>query len=124
MYRTCSRLRRIRLCPLSRSPRTASRSRSPLCSIVIPCLDEEATIEAVVRGAMQQHYPASRLQILVWDGVGFWLHYRRLEQGSFIWPQLTGEGVIELTAAQLSVLTDGLDWRRVRYAPQHHPRVA
>jgi len=66
----------------------------------------------------------SRLKILVWDGVGFWLHYRRLEQGSFIWPQLTGEGVIELTAAQLSVLTDGLDWRRVRYAPQHHPRVA
>jgi succinoglycan biosynthesis protein ExoA len=40
----------------------------PMCSIVIPCLDEEATIEAVLRGAMEQHYPASRLEILVCDG--------------------------------------------------------
>ena len=40
----------------------------PVCSIVIPCLDEEGTIEAVVRGAMGQRYPASRLQILVCDG--------------------------------------------------------
>ena len=40
----------------------------PVCSIVIPCLDEEATIEAVVRGAMGQRYPASRLEILVCDG--------------------------------------------------------
>jgi transposase len=66
----------------------------------------------------------SRLKMLVWDGVGFWLHYRRLEQGSFIWPQLNGDGVLELTPAQLSVLADGLDWRRVRYAQQHQPRVA
>jgi glycosyltransferase involved in cell wall biosynthesis len=40
----------------------------PLCSIVIPCLDEESTIESVVRGAATQHYPASRLEILVCDG--------------------------------------------------------
>ena len=40
----------------------------PACSIVIPCLDEEAYIEAAVRGAMGQHYPASRLEILVADG--------------------------------------------------------
>jgi succinoglycan biosynthesis protein ExoA len=42
-------------------------SDQPACSIVIPCLDEEATIEAVVRGAMEQRYPA-RLEILVCDG--------------------------------------------------------
>ncbi len=40
----------------------------PLCSIVIPCLDEEAHIEAAVRGAMEQRYPADRLEILVCDG--------------------------------------------------------
>ena len=40
----------------------------PTCSIVIPCLDEEAYIEAAVRGAMGQRYPASRLEILVCDG--------------------------------------------------------
>ena len=40
----------------------------PACTIVIPCLDEEAYIEAVVRAAMGQLYPASLLQILVCDG--------------------------------------------------------
>jgi len=40
----------------------------PMCSVVIPCLDEEASIEVVVRGAMEQQYPASRLEILVCDG--------------------------------------------------------
>lgn len=51
--------RRLTLPPLEERPR---------CSIVIPCLDEEATIEAVVRGAMGQDYPASMLEILVCDG--------------------------------------------------------
>ena len=40
----------------------------PFCSVVIPCLDEELYIEAAVRGAMEQHYPASRLEVLVCDG--------------------------------------------------------
>lgn len=40
----------------------------PICSIVIPCLDEEAYIEVAVRGATAQHYPSSRLEILVCDG--------------------------------------------------------
>lgn len=65
-----------------------------------------------------------RLKVLVWDGVGFWLHYRRLEQDTFIWPQVTDEGVIELTQAQFTVLTQGLDWRRVRYTQQLAPTAA
>jgi glycosyltransferase involved in cell wall biosynthesis len=40
----------------------------PMCSIVIPCLNEEAYIEGAVRAAMAQHYPHSRLEILVADG--------------------------------------------------------
>jgi succinoglycan biosynthesis protein ExoA len=51
--------RRLILPPLEPRPR---------CSIVIPCLDEEAHIEALVRGAMEQRYPADRLEILVCDG--------------------------------------------------------
>lgn len=56
----------------------------------------------------------NRLKMLVWDGLGFWLHYRRLEQASFVWPQVSERGVIELSHAQFAVLTQGLDWRRVR----------
>lgn len=40
----------------------------PLCSIVIPCLNEARDIEAVVRGAMEQRYPPHQLEILVADG--------------------------------------------------------
>jgi transposase len=65
-----------------------------------------------------------RLKILAWDGVGFWLHYRRLEQGTFIWPEVNDQGIIELTQAQFTVLTQGLDWRRVRYAQHLAPRLA
>lgn len=65
----------------------------------------------------------NRLKMLLWDGIGFWLYYRRLEQGIFIWPEVNDQGVIELTQAQFAVLTQGLDWRRVRYAQQLAPTL-
>jgi transposase len=35
---------------------------------------------------------------------------KRLERGRFIWPQAQSGGV-SLTAAQLSMLLEGIDWR-------------
>ena len=55
----------------------------------------------------------TRLKILTFDGVGWWLHYRRLETGRLTWPAVNGRGAIELSHAQFAVLTQGLDWRRV-----------
>ena len=49
---------------------------------------------------------------LLWlDGDGCCLFAKRLERGRFIWPQAT-EGSVHLTAAQLSMLLEGIDWRR------------
>jgi len=48
---------------------------------------------------------ADRVKILVWDGTGMWLHYKRLEAGRFLWPS-SAEGVIRLSPSQLSVLLD------------------
>ena len=45
---------------------------------------------------------------------GSWIHYRRLEKASFVWPEVNARGMIELSQAQFAVLTQGLDWRRVR----------
>jgi transposase len=47
------------------------------------------------------------------------LFAKRLERGRFIWPQATS-GTVSLTQAQLSMLLEGIDWRRpVRsYDPQ------
>jgi transposase len=40
------------------------------------------------------------------------LFTKRLEDGAFRWPN-TQDGVMRLSAAQLSALLEGLDWRRV-----------
>jgi transposase len=59
-----------------------------------------------------------RIKILVWDGSGLVLIYKRLEQGKFSWPAIR-DGVMRLSRAQFEALFDGLEWRRV-YGP---PRV-
>lgn len=66
----------------------------------------------------------TRIKILTFDGVGWWLHYRRLEVGTFTWPQVDGHGAIEMTATQFAVLAQGLDWRRVNVPKLVAPMVA
>lgn len=49
---------------------------------------------------------------LVWfDGDGLCLFAKRLERGRFVWPQATS-GTVALSAAQLAMLLEGIDWRR------------
>jgi transposase len=40
------------------------------------------------------------------------LSWKRLERGRFIWPKAES-GVVRLSRAQLSMLLEGIDWRRV-----------
>lgn len=56
----------------------------------------------------------SLVKIIWHDGIGSSLYARRLERGRFIWPAAEG-GAVALTAAQLSYLLEGIDWRN----PQH-----
>ena len=55
---------------------------------------------------------ADRLKILVWDGSGLVLVWKRLEKGAFRWPPIS-DGVMRLTASQLAALVDGMDWSRL-----------
>ena len=55
---------------------------------------------------------ADRIKLIFWDGTGLCLFAKRLEDGEFRWPKVY-DGVMRLTAAQLSALLEGLDWRRV-----------
>jgi transposase len=58
---------------------------------------------------------ADRIKLVFWDGTGLCLYAKRLEDGIFRWPKIE-DGVMRLSAAQLSALLEGLDWRRVHAA--------
>jgi transposase len=51
------------------------------------------------------------VKLLWWSGDGMNLYAKRLERGRFVWPQATS-GTVHLTSAQLSMLLEGIDWRR------------
>ena len=51
------------------------------------------------------------VKLLWFDGDGVCLLAKRLERGRFVWPQATS-GSVALSAAQLSMLLEGIDWRR------------
>jgi transposase len=49
----------------------------------------------------------NRLKIILWDGDGFWLLFKRLEKGRFRWPTKEGESTMTLTAEELQILIGG-----------------
>jgi transposase len=62
-----------------------------------------------------------RVKILWWDGDGLCLFAKRLERGRFVWPRAVS-GSVHLSAAQLSMLLEGIDWRRPQRT--HTPQLA
>jgi transposase len=66
---------------------------------------------------------ADRVKLLVWDGSGLVLLWKRLESGAFRWPPVT-DGVMRLSAAQLAALLDGLDWTRMHVPRLGRPKKA
>jgi len=51
------------------------------------------------------------IKVLWSDRDGLCVFAKRLERGRFVWPQATS-GTVHLTPAQLSMLLEGIDWRR------------
>ena len=67
----------------------------------------------------------NRLKILWWSGDGLNLFAKRLDGGHFVWPN-TATGTVAMTGAELSMLLEGIDWRRTRRtttAPNDPDRV-
>ncbi len=55
------------------------------------------------------------VKILWHDGVGMSLYLKRLEAGKFIWPVSPSGEAVQISAAQLGYLLEGIDWRNPRW---------
>lgn len=66
---------------------------------------------------------ADRIKILIWDRTGMVLVHKRLESGTFVWPQVR-DGVMRMSPAQFSALFEGIDWRLVRPEASRRPQLA
>jgi len=64
-----------------------------------------------------------RIKLLVYDGTGLLLITKCLEAGHFVWPPVT-DGVVRLSAVQLSVLLAGLPWQLLQARSLPPPRAA
>lgn len=60
--------------------------------------------------------PGDRVKILYWDRTGYCLWYKRLEKGTFRLPR--GPGGVEVTAAELVLLLEGIDLAGVHRRPR------
>lgn len=59
--------------------------------------------------------PGDRLKLLVWDGDGYVIYYKRLEEGTFRFPAPPADASgIEIRAADLAMLLDGVDLESVK----------
>ena len=58
----------------------------------------------------------TRLKVLYFDGTGIWLLTKRLEEGTYSWPQ-GEEKAIRLRPEAFAMLTDGVDLRGGKLRP-------
>jgi transposase len=74
----------------------------------------------------------NRLKILVFDESGTWVLAKRLDKGTFAWPEANCAETVEYRAEELALLLGGLDsagltsrrWHRRDFSPSHLPVLA
>ncbi|MBV8092447.1 MAG: IS66 family insertion sequence element accessory protein TnpB [Acetobacteraceae bacterium] len=66
---------------------------------------------------------ADRVKLLYWDEDGFVIIYKRLEAGTFRFPQADAAGV-EIRAADLQMLLDGIDLASVKRQKRYRRPVS
>jgi transposase len=62
------------------------------------------------QGVHHERHCADLVKLIWHDGDGACLFVKRLERGRFLWPSVA-DGVVTISAAQLTYLLSGIDWR-------------
>jgi transposase len=74
----------------------------------------------------------NRLKLIYWDGTGLWVCGKRLQRGSFRWPEANpGEVKVTLTGEEFAMLIGGMDvetakrrqWYRKEFDEVVAPRI-
>lgn len=61
-----------------------------------------------------------RMKLLLWDRNGFWLFYKRLEQGTFQLPtNFAEQSSLELRYDELLLILEGIDLASIKRRPRY-----
>jgi transposase len=62
-----------------------------------------------------------RMKLLLWDKTGFWLFYKRLEQGTFQLPaHASQKTAVDLPYEELLLILEGIDLSSIKRRPRYH----
>jgi len=66
--------------------------------------------------------PRNRIKLLHWQGDGFAIYYKRLEKGTYEFPEITSDAVcLELSAQQLLLILEGISLLSVKTRKRYVP---
>jgi transposase len=94
------------------------------------------TLAALVRDGLQgdplsgdifvfRNKAADRIKLLIWEEDGYAIWYKRLEAGRYRFPSASGElPRMEIRAADLVMLLEGIDLASVKRGKRYHRPVA
>ena len=107
---------------VAREPVDFRRSHDGLCGVVVDVLERDPTSGHLFVFFNKRR---DRIKLLMYDGTGLWLFYKRLEHGVFE-PATHLDGVqpgIEIDMARLQMLLQGIDLRKSRIRHRFGARV-
>lgn len=98
---------------LCTSPCDMRKSFDGLCGLVTDFMDKEPLSGNIF---VFVNRFCNRMKILQWDRHGYWLFYKRLEQGSFQLPVFTDHPQPEraITYEELLMILEGIDFTTVK----------
>lgn len=106
--------RGLRVC-LAAEPADLRRSFEGLAMLVKQALKEDERSSQIFVFTNKRR---DRIRLLYWDGTGLWLMTKRLEAGTFAWPQVpAGAAKIQLRSEALEMLLSGIDLKGARMRP-------